>query len=117
MRTIFIPGLVVPKARPRFNRQTGHVYTDPDYKAYLQMATDVVAIYHKGDPITDDVVTLMEFTPAGVTVSYEPSIHEVSWSGRKGDLDNMVGSVMDALQKGGAIANDRNVVGLSAWVE
>ena len=35
MPSLFIPGIVVPKARPKFNTRTGNVYTDPPYKAYL----------------------------------------------------------------------------------
>ena len=117
MPNVFIPGLVVPKARPRFNTHTGRVYTDPKYKAYLEMATDVVALYHRGDPIMQEVAVVMKFTPEGVDVTYEAATAAATWTSRKGDLDNMVGSVMDAMQKGGALSNDRNVVSIMAWVE
>ena len=117
MPNVFIPGLVVPKARPRFNTHTGRVYTDPKYKDYLEMATDVVALFHKGDPISDEVAVVMAFSPRGVDVTYEAATTPVAWTGRKGDLDNMVGSIMDAMQKGGALSNDRNVVSIMAWVE
>ena len=117
MPSLFIPGIVVPKARPRFNTRTGNVYTAPPYAAYLEMARDVVALSTRGDPIPDDIILALEFSEKGVEVTYEPAIHTVEWTSRKGDIDNMGGSIMDALQQGGAITNDKNVVGLNAWVE
>ena len=117
MRTIFIPGHVVAKARPRFNRSTGTAYTEPKYRDYLDMASTIIAIEHKGDPTEGPIRVTTQFSAAGVTVTYGRSLSIPEWTARRGDLDNLVGSTLDALQQGGAITNDRNVVSLTAWIE
>lgn len=117
MRTIVIPGSVVPKARPRFNRATGTTYTAPKYRDYLDMASTIIAIEHKGDPLEGPLQVSAKFNADGVTVSYGRSFRIPQWTTRRGDLDNLAGSILDSLQQGGAIANDRNVVSLTAWIE
>ncbi len=118
MNTIVIPGHVVPKARPRFNRATGTAYTDPKYRDYLEMAAQVIAIEHKGDPLEVPLFVKMSFNANGVTVSYRPSIlRHPQWTARRADIDNLAGSILDALQRGGAIQNDKNVVSLVVVIE
>lgn len=117
MRTIVIPGRVVPKARPRFNRATGTAYTDPKYRDYLDMASTIIAIEHKGDPLEGPLQVMAKFNAKEVSVSYGRSLLIPQWTGRRGDLDNLAGSILDSLEQGGAIENDRNVVSLTAWVE
>ena len=114
---ILIPGHVVPKARPRFNRNTGRAYTDPKYRDYLEMAAQVIAIEHKGDPLEGPLDVIAIFNADGVTVQYGPSAGRQEWTARRADIDNLAGATLDALQQGGAIKNDKDVVSLFAWVE
>ena len=74
MNTILIPGHVVAKARPRFNRTTGNAYTEPKYRGYLEMAAQIIAIEHKGDPLEGPLYVQTRFNADGVTVSYRASI-------------------------------------------
>lgn len=113
-RELYIPGPVVPKARPRFNSNTGRAYHAPRYRDWLDMATDTVAIMHRGAPLEGPTLIRVAFTPAGADIAYMPC-SPVQYKGRRGDIDNMAGSCLDALQKGGAIANDCQVVKLEAW--
>ncbi len=117
MNTIVIPGHVVPKARPRFNRATGTAYTDPKYRDYLKMAAQVIAIEHRGAPLEGPLYVKTRFDADGVTVTYRPSLFTPTWSARRADIDNLAGSILDALQQGGAIVNDKDVVSLAAVIE
>lgn len=117
MRTIVIPGSVVPKARPRFNRATGTAYTDPKYRDYLEMASAIIAIEHKGAPLEGPLQVSARFNADEVTVTYGRAFRIPQWTGRRGDIDNLIGSIMDSLQQGGAIVNDKSVVNLTAWIE
>ena len=117
MRTIVIPGRVVPKARPRFNKYTGTAYTDPKYRDYLDMASAIIAIEHKGDPLEGPLYVHTRFNADGVTVSYRASLLRPEWTARRADIDNLAGSILDALQAGGAIVNDKDVVSLAAVIE
>ena len=109
-----IPGGVVPKARPRFNSKTGRAYTDPRYRAWLDMASETVAWTLRKPMMDGPVIVRLAFAPTGVDVAVMDA-SPVSYAGRRGDVDNMAGSCLDALQFGGAITNDHNVVRLEAW--
>ncbi len=117
MNTIVIPGHVVPKTRPRFNSATGRAYTDSKYRDYLEMAATIIAIEHKGDPLEGPLYVQTRFNAEGVTVNYRASLFKPEWTGRRGDIDNLAGSILDALQQGGAIKNDKDVVSLAAVIE
>ncbi len=71
----------LPKARPRFNGNV--VYHDANYKNWLTRAKIDLKSQYKGKPIekTDGVEILIESPTA------------------RGDLDNLIGSVLDALQE------------------
>ena len=113
-REFLIPGPVVPKARPRFDPRSGRAYTEQRYADWLDMATQTVALLHRGAPMDGNLLLRTAFTPAGVEVAIM-GCSPVEYKGRRGDLDNMTGSVMDALQKGGAIVNDSKIVRLESW--
>jgi Holliday junction resolvase RusA-like endonuclease len=114
-RELIIPGRVVPKARPRFNRNTGNAYTEPKYRAWLDMAAEVVALTLRKPMMEGPMLLRCAFTPAGVEVAIMDT-SPVEWKGQRGDLDNLTGSVMDALQQGAAIKNDRHIVRLETWI-
>ncbi len=117
MKTIHIPGHVVAKARPRFNRNTGTTYTEPKYRDYLEMAAQIIAIEAKHAPLEGPLYVQTRFNADGVTVSYRPSLLRPEWTARRADIDNLAGSILDALQQGGAINNDKDVVSLAAVIE
>ena len=113
-RELIIPGRVVPKARPRFDPRTGHAYHATRYRDWLDMATQTVALMHRGPPIEGPTLLRVAFSPAGADVAIL-GCSPVEYQGRRGDLDNMIGSVMDALQHGGAIENDSQIVKIEGW--
>lgn len=113
-RELLIPGRVVPKARPRFDSRSGRAYTEPRYRDWLDMAADVVALTLR-KPMMDGPLGLRcSFTPAGIEVVVMDT-SPVEWRGRRPDLDNALGAVMDSLQQGGAVRNDRDFVKLEGW--
>jgi Holliday junction resolvase RusA-like endonuclease len=111
---LVIPGRVVPKARPRFDPRSGRAYTEPRYRDWLDMAAQTVA-YTLRKPMLDGPLLLRcALSPEGVEVAVMPC-SPVEWTGRRPDLDNAIGSVMDALEQGGAVANDRHIVRVEGW--
>ena len=109
-----IPGRVVPKARPRFDPRSGRAYTPKAYRQWLEMASDTVALTLRKPMMDGPLLLRTAFTPSGVEVAVMDCA-PVEWKGRRGDLDNLTGSVMDALERGDAIANDRHIVRLESW--
>ena len=114
-RELILPGRVVPKARPRFDPRTQRAYTDPKYRDWLDMASDVVALTLRKPMMGGPLLLRAAFTSAGVEVVIADAT-PVEWKGTRGDLDNLTGSVMDALQQGGAIVNDRDIIKLETWI-
>lgn len=115
-RELIIPGRVIPKARPRFDPRTGRAYHHTRYANWLEMATQTVAIHHRGEPLEGPTLLRVSLTPAGADVAYMPC-SPTQYKGRRGDLDNMIGSVMDALEKGGAVENDSQIVRIEGWFQ
>ena len=111
-----IPGRVVPKARPRFDPRSGRAYTEPKYRDWLSMASDVVALTLRKPMMNGPLLLRTAFTPSGVEVAVMDCA-PVEYKGRRADLDNLTGAVMDALQQGGAIANDRDIVKIETWFQ
>jgi Holliday junction resolvase RusA-like endonuclease len=101
-----IPGRVTPKARPRFDPRSRRAYTQANYKDWLEMAAQTVALdMRHAEPATGPAILRVAFNATGVEWGLENTyVGERRY--HQGDLDNLVGSVMDALQKGGAIKND-----------
>ena len=113
---LIIPGRVVPKARPRFDPRTSRAYTEKRYADWLQMASETVAYTLRKPDLSGPLMVRMAFDPSGVEVEVLPC-SPVSYPGTRGDIDNMAGSVLDALEHGGAYRNDRHVVRLEAWFQ
>jgi Holliday junction resolvase RusA-like endonuclease len=110
-------GHIVPKARPRLDPKRGRGYTEPRYRDWLDTAIQQVAMQctrsseHTG-PLRVDTVIGKDGTTVILT---ESELQRPT--GVQGDIDNISGSLLDALQQGGAIANDKLVVALSAQFE
>ena len=113
-RELIIPGRVVPKARPRFDPRSGRAYTPKGYAEWLDMASTTVALTLRKPGMGGPLLLRTAFSPAGVEVAVMDCA-PVEYKGRRGDLDNMTGSVMDALEQGGAIENDRDIVRIETW--
>ena len=64
-----IPWKVVPKARPRFNRDTGRAYTAKPYREWLDMTADYVALNHHGAPYEGPLLIRGAFTDHDIEVA------------------------------------------------
>lgn len=114
-REVFIPGRVVPKARPRFDPRSGRAYTEGRYADWLEMASQTVALTLRQPLIDSPVFVRTAFSPGGVEVAILEA-PKPAYRGVRGDIDNMTGSVFDALQKGFALVNDHRVVRSESWI-
>ena len=111
---LIIPGRVVPKARPRVNKHTGQIYTDPPYRDWLDMASATVAYTLRKPMMDGPLMVRCAFSPDQIEVEIM-SCSPVEWTGRRPDLDNATGAIYDSLQQGGAIGNDRLIVRGEEW--
>ena len=115
-RELIIPGRVVPKARPRFDPRSSRAYTPKNYADWLDMASQYVALALGKPRMAGPLMVRCAMSPAGVEVAIMGTT-PVEYKGRRGDIDNMAGSVLDALQQGAAIENDSQVVRLETWFQ
>lgn len=97
MVSFIVPGRPVPKKRPRLNSTTGHFYTprDAGYEDSIAWASS-----DKGVLKENVIVNLVFYMP----------------DKKPADLDNLVKSALDGIQKGGLVQNDSQVVVISAEI-
>jgi Holliday junction resolvase RusA-like endonuclease len=86
-----LTGRIIPKARPRLSY--GHAYTPKNYKDWKANAIGQLALQYGGLPPINKA-----------TVSVEIG------GKHRGDADNILGSVMDALVQAGVLVDDRLTV-------
>ncbi len=105
MSELWLPGRPVPASRPRV--VDGHAYTSERYRAWKQEAAWRA---HRQHPDTLEGPVRLEIAVYGngVRVEIQPS-HTPRPKGIRGDLDNVVKGVADALQDGLVLRNDRQV--------
>ena len=84
-----LEGLIVPKARPRFGN--GRSYLPKRYRLWKENA----------------IVLLKEQLPDGFKAIEKCSIDVVLHGSMRGDLDNLVGAVLDAMVQSKIIKDDR----------
>jgi Holliday junction resolvase RusA-like endonuclease len=96
---ILVPGRPIAKARPRLNRKTGRFYTPRDTQTF----EDLVAWHVLGsdEKFTGEVTMQIVF--------YMPDRKPV-------DIDNLIKSILDGLQKGKLIADDSQVRAIEAEI-
>ena len=111
---VTIPGKITPKARPRFDSRSGRAYTPHDYAEWLDSASQIVALTLRKPMLTGPLLLRCAISPDQTEIAVMPC-SPITYKGRRGDLDNMIGSLADALQKGGAINNDRDIVRIEGW--
>lgn len=86
--TLTLPGEVVPKARPRVTRNGS--YMPSRYRCWKTLAISRLKSQYWGDP--------MENVSVSITLSGKHP--------RRGDADNISGSILDALVQAGILRND-----------
>ena len=112
---VVIPGKVTPKARPRFDTRSGRAYTPHGYAEWLEMASQTVAYTLRKPMLEGPLLLRCAISPDQTEIAVMP-VSPVTYTSRRFDLDNAVGAVMDALQKGGAVNNDRDFVRIETWL-
>lgn len=81
----------------------GKVYRSADYEAWRAPAAWEARV---------------QAGPKKITGQFKLTAHFVRPDNRHRDLDNLLKALLDALQHGGVIANDKNCIEISAkWVE
>jgi Holliday junction resolvase RusA-like endonuclease len=114
---IRLPIIGMPKARPKFNSVTRQVYMPEDYTQWKHGVSDALvdqgihAPYHE-DPMKlkavfgEDYIEFQLFPVEG----HRRAKHVTA------DIDNLAGGLMDALEQGQVIKNDKLIVRLDARV-
>jgi Holliday junction resolvase RusA-like endonuclease len=87
-----IEGAFVPKARPRVNMKTHQVYMDSTYTTSQELIMRQMLANWRGETIQR--ANIMCFLRGNLP----------------GDVDNLVGAVLDAMKKGEIIADDTKAV-------
>jgi Holliday junction resolvase RusA-like endonuclease len=113
---LWLPGKVVPKARPRF--AAGGAYLPARYRDWLESAADSLAYQDGKRTRKVEGPTLVEliFHSDGVDIRVERLT--AGWArgprAQRGDIDNLAGAVMDALVRAGILEDDAQVMWLQA---
>ena len=100
---LVIPGKPVPASRPRITR--GHAYYPPKYQTWKEAAAWFVK--SAGKPVAGPVKVSILVLPDQIVVDVLPAHHRPA--GMWGDADNFAKGVLDALQAGGVLEDDRMV--------
>ena len=109
-----LDGRVIPKQRPRFDPRSGRAYTDPDYRDWLDMAADTIG-YTTAGTLTRPGILRVVFDANGCDWELQEAYFSKK-RGALGDIDNLSGAVMDALQQGKALKNDGLIRGLEGSI-
>jgi Holliday junction resolvase RusA-like endonuclease len=102
---------VKPQAASRPRVTAGHAYYPARYQSWLKVAAAEIQSRWKGRPLEGPVHVSVFFQPDQIIVDIE----EVARTHRgpiRGDLDNLLKPVLDALVRGGVLGDDRQVEGL-----
>jgi len=101
--TVIIPYAPMPKKRPRVTKNG--TYMPPEYVEWRTNVAEVLAL--QGVRLEGRVKLTVVFGKKQMWVTVTETT--MTRHGRA-DIDNLTGSLMDALQDSGVIANDRDVV-------
>lgn len=112
MIDLWVPGTPKPAERPRMTRR-GRAYTPAaTLEAEDEVATAYRRKYRGRDIPTGPLSLVVDYGPDGHRI-HMWEIDEYNTSPLRGDVDNYLKTTMDGLQKGGAFANDKQIV--SVW--
>ena len=107
----------MPKARPVFNTKTKNVYMPADYEAWKSRVQEQLAIQGVKAHNLD---VPMRLEAMFGTDYIEFQLFPEPWHQRakhvKADIDNLSGGLMDALEQGNIIDNDKLIICLDARV-
>ena len=110
-----LPWRTIPKPRPRVTRYGTHM--PQEYTDWKGNVADFLFASRMDAGLEGPVICKFEFDTdtTGVSViplrqAYPRPLHV------KGDIDNLSGGVMDALEDGGVFTNDKQVVKLEAVI-
>ena len=111
--TGFIEMRAVPKQRPRITK--GRAYMDP---AYMEARKEFGVLLRSLNPpkFEGPVSVAMAFMETGVLLTIFPRDDSKRAKYNRGDIDNLVGFVMEVMEDRGVIKNDRDVLELHATV-
>lgn len=106
MTTLIYRGHIIPKARPNFDSRSGRAYHKKSYTEWLddagwQVKSQRRGVVHRG-PLKIKIVVSGD--AAAIRIE---EIDDSRPTGVQGDLDNIAGSILDALQAGGIIEDDK----------
>lgn len=113
--TIKLDGHIIPKARPQFDGRNGRAYHKREYSSWLEDAGWQVAAQRKGRRHEGPIKVTIVLNGQTAAVRIAELDADQRPKGVRGDLDNIAGSILDALQTGGIISNDSQVATLEAW--
>ena len=124
MEELIIPGEMRPHPRPKINRKTGVAFYPGDYTQFkkeitLQLMRQWKTRYPAGcqsEPLDGplDIRILFSFEKPKSRVKKKTAGHRIPKFRTRSDLDNLIKTVLDALQSARIIANDNLVYRLQA---
>jgi Holliday junction resolvase RusA-like endonuclease len=119
MIDVKVPLRGMPKARPRTNTKTGEVYMPADYQAWradfgMLLKSEIVKARSEHKFI-GPVEVYLSFYPHGVRIQVMDSM-TVRRKHVRGDIDNLVGGVMEVLEDTQVVTNDSMIHRIVATV-
>ena len=122
LRTYFIPGEPLQMTRQRFAR--GRSYHVKKTSDFLKMGAEFIELENRSGPhsgadsgpVTGPVIVFIEYfcgRPGRLKRKSSPS--SAIYKDTTPDIDNKIKMTLDILQKGGAFADDKTVVGQIAF--
>lgn len=115
---LYIKGDLVPCSRPRVTK-TGRVFYPAKYSNFKRYACIQLHSQYKGEPIEGalEVEVLVLSTRPKSKIKKKTEDVRIPRFKARGDLDNQLKTVLDALQESGVIKNDSQIykIDISSW--
>ena len=110
----FVPMPGKPKPRPKFNTRTGTVYMPKDFEEWREAFGWELAKLRP--PRFDGPVhVILHFSKDGVDIDIFSLPDDVKREPKvRGDIDNLIGGVMEVMQDIEVVGNDRDVLVVKA---
>lgn len=113
---LWVASLAVPphaKGRPRVTR-TGRAYTPATTREWEREAAHLANLQWRGEPLQEPCSIDVDFWhPRPQRLRWKTKPMPAQWWGGRGDVDNLLKAILDALQLGCILDDDRHVVSLS----
>jgi Holliday junction resolvase RusA-like endonuclease len=109
---VFVPGKPRGKGRPRFSKG-GHVYTDKETVSYENWVAERVREFTKGELLYPRPTPVVVEVLVNLAKPKSKSQY-VWWVVTRPDLDNIVKSILDGLNRSNVWEDDSQVVRISA---